>query len=116
MTQRTIMFSLSDVWGPRFLENFAMPIRLKLGKIACSVPIRRYFCKYRHFFADDNVAHLLLCYFNTHHKTTIEKNAYICTIDLKQFLFTNPILSYETDYLYPINFAHGIDQCGTKEF
>lgn len=109
MTQRTIMFNLSDVWGPRHLDNFVMQMRLKCRQSELLFYIYN-FCKYRNFSVDDNAVLPILDYFNTHQETTIEKNAYICTIDLKQFLFTNPILSYETDYLYTINFAHGIDQ------
>ena len=63
MTQRTIMFNLSDVWGPRHLDNFVMQMRLKCRQSELRFYIYN-FCKYRNFSVDDNVALLLLNYFN----------------------------------------------------
>ena len=63
MTQRTIMFNLSDVWGPRHLDNFVMQMRLKCRQSELRFYIYN-FCKYRNVSVDDNVATLLLNYFN----------------------------------------------------
>ena len=64
MTQRTIMFNLSDVWGPRHLDNFVMQMRLKCRQSEFLFYIYN-FCKYRIFSVDDNAVLPLLYYFNT---------------------------------------------------
>ena len=64
MTQRTIMFNLSDVWGPRHLDNFVMQMRLKCRQSEFLFYIYN-FCKYRIFSVDDNAVLPFLCYFNT---------------------------------------------------
>ena len=64
MTQRTIMFNLSDVWGPRHLDNFVMQMRLKCRQSELLFDIYN-FCKYRNFSEGDNAVLPLLYYFNT---------------------------------------------------
>jgi len=47
------MFNLSDVWGPRHLDNFVMQMRLKCRQSELLFYIYN-FCKYRIFSVDDN--------------------------------------------------------------
>ena len=63
MTQRIIIFNLSDVWGPRHLDNFVMQMRLKCRQSELLFYIYN-FCKYRNFSVGDNAVLPFLCYFN----------------------------------------------------